>query len=74
MQRAEAEAAVRYLCHEWRKISGNEQTPASELSFLTFHGWLRANHAPYLEFRSKAGATYDIELWFDQEFKQTWSR
>ena len=74
MQRAEAERAVRYLCHQWRKISENMQTPESELSFLSFHNWLRANHAEYLEFRSKAGPTYDLELWFDQEFKQTWSR
>jgi len=74
MQKSEAEKAVRALCHVWRKESGNERTPANELSSGDFLSWLSENHSAYLNFRSVAGAAYDIDLWFDQEFKQAWSR
>lgn len=74
MQKAEAERAIRHLCHEWRRITGKAQTSEGELSFGEFLAWVRSNYPGYLDFRSRAGATYDVELWFDQEFRQAWKR
>lgn len=74
MKRAEAEKAIRVLCHEWRKASGNDQTPLNHLSSTEFVTWLRDSHSEYLGIRSAIGITDDIDLWFDQEFKQGWAR
>lgn len=74
MQRAEAEKVVRHLCHVWRKSSGNDQTAPDQLGSTEFMAWLRNNHSECMNFHSRAGVTYDIDLWFDQEFKQAWSR
>ncbi len=75
MKKAEAEKMIRSLCHEWRNKNGNEQTAPENLSSSAFCSWLRNNYPECLNFRSPvAGVPYDVELWFDQEFKQAWKR
>lgn len=37
-----------------------------------FYSWMDQNHANYLAFRTTTSVRYDVEMWFDQEFKQTW--
>lgn len=75
MKKAEAEKAIRYLCHEWSKATGIPMSAGSEPSFSEFTQWVRAKgYGSYLEFRSVMGASYDAEAWFDEEFKQMWRR
>ena len=74
MQKADAEKRIRHYCHEWRRTSGNDKTPADQLNFTEFHRWLETHHSECLDFRSTGGVRYIIDLWFDQEFKQDWKR
>ena len=72
MSKAESEQAIRHLCHVWAETLG----PVDQqyhYSFLAFTRWLEARgYGHYLEFRSVRSARADAELWFDQEFAQTW--
>lgn len=74
MKKAECEKAIRHLCHQWREESGNAETPLHQLSFSAFLTWVRQNYSSYLDFRTTISMPYDVEMWFDQEFKQSWSR
>jgi hypothetical protein len=73
MKKAECEKAIRHLCHQWaRELSASER---EHPSFSAFKTWLSQNHySLYLDFGSTAAPDYDAEMWFDQEFKQTWRR
>jgi hypothetical protein len=69
----EAEKAIRHLCHEWAKALSPDRREHPH--FSAFKSWLgESGYSHYLTFRSRMGADYDAELWFDQEFKQTWRR
>lgn len=70
MRKSDAEPVIRRLCHTWRQDEGHRLTPAGALSFGDFWGWLQAYYPTYVNFRSRASARYDVELWFDQEFGQ----
>jgi hypothetical protein len=73
MKKAEAEQVIRHLCHVWAAETGQPMTAESMPSFSAFKAWLDQKHySHYLDFRSRCGADYDAEHWFDQEFKQTW--
>jgi hypothetical protein len=76
MKKAKAEKAIRYLCSEWAREKG-VPIPSpypKQASFSDFRSWLEGKgYSPYLNFRSVAGPHYDAEMWFDQEFKQTWA-
>ncbi|MBL8773359.1 MAG: hypothetical protein JNK30_18390 [Phenylobacterium sp.] len=74
MQKAEAEKAIRHLCHEWRKVEGLSQVDPGQLSVFAFMSWLREHHPSVLNFRSIMGVHETVDLWFDQEFGQTWRR
>lgn len=75
MTKGEAETAIRHLCHEWEKDKGVQFGPADHPSFSEFTTWLsRKGYSHYLDFRSRMGALYDAEVWFDQEFNQMWRR
>ncbi|HEY9714002.1 MAG TPA: hypothetical protein V6C72_11060 [Chroococcales cyanobacterium] len=74
MVKAECEKAIRHLCHQWRKAAGLDGTPTSQLSFSSFLSWVQQNYASYLAFRTSTSAEYDVEMWFDDEFKQNWTR
>ena len=72
MKKDECERAIRNLCHEWRKEAGLSKTPAGELHFSQFFSWMQQRYPSYLNFRTITSVRYDAEMWFDQEFKQTW--
>lgn len=73
MKKVEAEKAIRYLATEW--VSTLSDDEKEHPSFSSFKVWLRTKgYDHYLNFRSRMGANYDAELWFDQELKQTWRR
>ena len=71
IKKAEAEAAVRGLIHDW----ASETSVGDHPSFSAFVTWLRAaGYGRYLDFRSTMGPAEDAELWFDQELRQMWRR
>ena len=73
MKKDDAEKAIRQLCHEWEKSKGARFTAADHPSFSEFKSWLSdMGYAHYLNFRAVGGPEYVAEMWFDQEFKQTW--
>lgn len=72
MRKSDAEPAVRSLCHEWaRETDQQTEAPAFHPSISAFRRWLEdRGYGDYLNFRSTTGARYDVEMWFDDEFKQ----
>jgi hypothetical protein len=80
VNRGEAETAIRALCYQWaaeRSIRPNPNADPREFhpSFSAFTRWMQEEgYDRYLRFRSTMGPEYDAEMWFDQEFKQTWRR
>lgn len=74
MQKSEAEKAVRHLCHTWASENGLK-IGVDHASFSAFKAWLQAKECGHiLDFKSRMGAEYDAEMWFDQEMKQNWRR
>lgn len=73
MKKAECEQTLRHLCHVWRE-SGLSETPVGGLSFIQFFSWVEQNYPSYLNFRTTTSVRFDVEMWFDQEFKQAWNR
>lgn len=74
MKKADAERAIRHLCHQWCKECDLSETPADQLSFLAFQTWVQQDYSAYLGFRTTTSVSYDVEMWFDDEFKQSWRR
>lgn len=74
VKKDEAEQGIRHLCGLWAKEKGYRQTSDEMPSFSEFVGWVRDRYPQYLDFRSRMGAMYDAEAWFDEEFRQTWRR
>lgn len=74
MRKSECERVIRYLCGEWAKLRGITVDPMTEPSFNDFYQWIGDNFSTYLTFRTTTSVREDVELWFDQEFKQMWRR
>jgi hypothetical protein len=74
MKKDDCERAIRSFCHKWREECGLSRTPPDQLSFSDFISWVRQNYSSYLKFRTSLSVDYDAEMWFDQEFNQTWRR
>lgn len=73
MKKDEAEKAIRSLATTWFDTLPEEKR--EHPSFYAFKDWLSANHySHYLDFRSRMGANYDAEAWFDDELGQSWRR
>lgn len=73
MKKSECEQAIRSLCHEWGHLNSIPSRPDFQPSFSQFTSWLQERgYGGYLHFRSVVGPEYDAEMWFDQEFHQTW--
>jgi len=71
MKKPDYEKAIRAICHQWRAAEDLSEAQLAHPSFSDFKSWMLAKgYGSYLEFRSTQDA--DAELWFDQEFKQTW--
>ena len=74
MKKAECETAIRHLCHQWRKECGLSDVAADQLNFGSFFSWVQQNYSSYLDFHATTSVSYDVEMWFDDEFKQNWRR
>jgi hypothetical protein len=74
LTKGESEQAIRHLCHKWRHDCGYARASEGDLSFSQFYSWLEQLYPNYLRFQTTASVRDDIEMWFDQEFKQTWRR
>jgi hypothetical protein len=72
MTKAECEKAIRSLVHDWAKLRGVNVGQAEMPSFSDFFGWVTDNYPRCLQFRTTTSVRYDVEMWFDQELKQTW--
>jgi hypothetical protein len=73
MKKTESESAIRALASKWFDTLPEEKR--EHPSFYAFKDWLSANHySHYLNFRSRMGADYDAEAWFDDELGQNWRR
>lgn len=74
MKQAEAEAAIRSLCYIYAREMGLKMTADEDPSFDHFYSWVGASYSAYLNFRATIGVREQVELWFDEEFKQMWRR
>ena len=75
MTKNESQSAIKHICHRWREVRDLVSAPPEELIFSDFFSWVGENYSRYLEFRTTSPSVrYDVELWFDQEFKRTGSR
>jgi hypothetical protein len=72
MKKAECEAVIRQLCDQWAGLRGIFKQPEHQPNFSDFYSWMEQNYPRYLDFRTTTSARYDVEMWFDQEFRQTW--
>ena len=73
MKKSDCEPVIKALCHEWARLNGMPNRPACQPSFSQFTSWMReSGHGRYLHFRAVGGPEYVAEMWFDQEFHQTW--
>lgn len=74
MKKSDAERAIRSLCHQWARETGQPvHTPGFNPSFGAFTAWARTQgYGGYFDFRSAVSPMSDAEYWFDQEFRQTW--
>ncbi len=71
MTKGEAEKAIRALCHQWRRAEGYSHTAESDLNFSAFYDWVARNHGSKLEFKTTSDVRYNVQLWFDREFRRT---
>ncbi|KLC60471.1 hypothetical protein GEV893_00960 [Xanthomonas perforans] len=67
MKKAEAEAVIRRLVHEWRGLPANRDTETHKLNNYDFERWLQEHHSQYLDFRCVGSVSDQIERWFSQE-------
>lgn len=72
MTKQESEKAIRYLCTEWAKLRRIQVPCVEQPSFSDFYSWVRQNYGQYLSFRSTLSVSDQVEVWFDDEFKQNW--
>jgi len=68
MQKGECETAIRHLCHRWAEIEGSV-TAGEDPKFFAFYAWVADHYPACLKFRTTTSVRFDVELWFDQEFK-----
>ncbi len=72
MTKEEVRKAFPALFAKWRRQPENSSTDEQKLNFSDFWTWLLHNHPGATEFRSRMGASGDVEQWFDQTTHQTW--
>ena len=72
MKKNEAEIALRRLCHAWREQTGRGAIDEQQLHFSDYISWVREGYGQYLKFKSVMPVIDVVEMWFDQEFHQTW--
>lgn len=72
MTKDQAEQGIRALCRRWADLRGVARDAGSEPNFSDFWAWVSDQHREYLNFRTTTSVRFDVEAWFDQEFKQAW--
>ena len=72
MKKSECEPAIRQLCGQWAELRGISKRPEHQPSVSDFYSWVEQNYPRYLMFRTTTNVRFDVEMWFDQEFGQTW--
>jgi hypothetical protein len=73
VKKSECERPIRSLAREW--FDGLPAAEREHPSWTAFKAWLEGKgYSQYLDFRSRAGAEYDAEMWFDDELGQNWRR
>ncbi|MCJ9700182.1 hypothetical protein [Bradyrhizobium sp. SHOUNA76] len=72
MKKDEAEKAIRSLATTWFDTLPEDKR--EHPSWYAFKDWLFAHYSHCLDFRSRTGANYDAEAWFDDELGQNWRR
>ena len=72
MKKKDAEREIRALINMWRQQGPQREIANGQLHCSDFISWLRANSPGHLKFRSVMRVDYLIEMWFDQELRQTW--
>lgn len=74
MKKTECMQAMGHLADLWQKQRGFESKKDNELPFNDFYDWVENNYPTYLNFRSSNGVRFDVEIWFNKNFKQTYAR
>lgn len=75
MKKSEAESLHNYLISKWINEEKPERT--GEFELLNYYDYLRyakSLRPDCMDFRCRAGADYEVELWFDYATKQSWTR
>lgn len=73
MKKDECKEALHQLFGDWGAGLSDEQL--EHPSYYAFKNWAHGKgYSRYFNFRSRMGADYDIDLWFDIYFKQMWRR
>jgi hypothetical protein len=70
VKKAEAEKAVRQMCHEWAKQRGLSRADYPSANFIDFWFWAQAKYLIYLKFQTATGVKHDVEMWFGDEMGQ----
>ncbi len=72
-KKSECEPIIRRLATDW--LHTLAEADREHPSWSSFKTWLEGKHySHYLNFRSRMGADYDAEAWFDDELGQNWRR
>ena len=75
MKKSEAEALHRILITRWiREEKPERDGPGEPYNFYEYLRYAESQRADCMDFRSLAGARYDVETWFDDETGQNWTR
>lgn len=72
MKKADAEREIRALIWYWRGLEPQQRLSVQELHSSDFIDWLRINSPGHLDFRSTLSVPDTIDLWFNNELKQSW--
>ena len=72
MKKSDAEKMVRHLVSVWKSQEKYKSVEQRNLPSHEFLSWLQTNHAEVMNFRSVMPVREIVELWFDQETRQTW--
>jgi hypothetical protein len=74
MPMKEAEKGIRYLCGMWAKQRDTAAPNGASHDFSDFYAWVQSKHSTYLDFKAATTVRNMVEMWFDNEFKQSLRR
>jgi hypothetical protein len=74
MKKDEAERFHRVLIHDWAQETGFSVASGAHPNFSEYKEWASMKSGDLFRFISRTGADYDVEMWLDEELKQTWRR